>query len=178
MKRFSLILACLVATAAAGCSQPAANTASTTDQPAAADGKKAMPSFEVANIKGGSIKSADLQGKVALVDFWATWCEPCKAEIPNYNALYEKYAGKDFRMIGMTVQSGDLEDIKPEAEKLQMKYPVVVGSDEIAENFGGIIGWPTTFLVAKDGTIFKKYLGSPPGKLEKLEKDIDMLLAK
>ncbi len=147
-------------------------------KPASLDNGKPLPQFEVPRLTGGTLKSSDLRGKVTVVDFWATWCNPCIAEIPNYNKLKEKFAGKDVEILGMTVESGSLEDIKPKVEEFKIQYSVVVGTDEIAQDFGGIIGWPTTFLVSKDGKIVKRIIGSPPGKIEQMEKDIEMLLGR
>lgn len=175
MKRAALISALLLIIAAPGCkNQPAA--VDTTDAKLVAREGKQMPQFDLANVAGGSIKNSDLKGKVTVIDFWATWCEPCQVEIPRYNELRQKYAGKDVEIVGVTIESGSLEDIKPKVEEFQMAYPVVVGNDKVVEGFGGIIGYPTTFIVSKDGTIFKKILGSPPGKQEQMEKDIDALL--
>jgi thiol-disulfide isomerase/thioredoxin len=178
MKRAALISALLVTIAASGCKSQQASMDTTNaklDKPSAREGKQ-IPQFDLANVAGGSIKNSDLKGKVTVIDFWATWCEPCQVEIPKYNELRQKYAGKDVEIVGVTIESGSLADIKPKVEEFQMAYPVVVGDDKVVEGFGGIIGYPTTFLVSKDGTIYKKFLGSPPGKQEQLEKDIDALL--
>ena len=169
-----LVLALLLA----GCIAEDAPTSATAGKVAAGDRGKPMPSFEVPVLGGGTLKSGDLKGKVAIVDFWATWCNPCIEEIPKYNELSAKYQGKDVEFIGMTVQSGSMDDIKPKAAELKIRYPVVLGNDGIEDGFGGIIGWPTTFLISKEGMIVKKYMGSPPGKLEQMAKDIDTLLAR
>jgi thiol-disulfide isomerase/thioredoxin len=166
-------LALLVILILAGC---------TTNQPGAAGvkptGQKSMaPMFELENIAGGKLKSDDLKGKVTVVDFWATWCEPCISEIPNYNALREKYSGKGVEILGITVESGPSKDIKPKVEELKMKYPVVVGNDEVIDGFGGLIGFPTTFIVDKDWKVYKKYLGMTRNKKEQIEKDLQALIA-
>src|SRR6185295_6360340 len=136
-----------------------------------------LPEFDLANIAGGNLKSSDLKGKVTVVDFWATWCENCIPEIPEYNAMREKYKSQGFEVIGMTMESGSIDEIRPKVAEFKMYYPVVLGDDKTLEGFGGVIGYPTTFLIGRDGTIFKKYLGVPPGKKEHLEKDIESLLA-
>ena len=79
--------------------------------------------------------------------------------------------------MGVTVESGPLNDIKPKVEELQMKYPVVVGNDEVVEGFGGLIGFPTTFIVDKDWQVYKKYLGMTRNKKEMIEKDLQKLIA-
>ena len=139
--------------------------------------KSAAPEFELDNVAGGKLKAADLKGKVTIVDFWATWCEPCIAEIPNWNNIQATHGDKGVTMLGITVESGPLKDIKPKVEELKMMYPVVVGNDDVVEGFGGLIGFPTTFIVTKDWKIYKKYLGMTPNKKVQIEKDIATLLA-
>ena len=139
--------------------------------------KSMAPDFELEKVAGGTLKSSDLKGKVAVVDFWATWCEPCIAEIPNYNKLHEAYADKGVEVLGITVESGPLKDIKPKVEDFQMKYPVVVGNDKVVEGFGGLIGFPTTFIVDKDWRVYKKYMGMTRNKRDMIEKDLQKLIA-
>jgi len=180
MKNITLTLA--MALALFGCSSQQASNVVSKDDPAKApvatmDGKKAAPEFDLVRVAGGDLKSSDLKGKVTVVDFWATWCGDCLPEIPSYNALQDKYAGKDVQVVGITLESGSLAEIKPKVDELKMKYNVVVGDDKVVEGFGGLIGYPTTFVISKDGTIYKKYLGAPPGKQEKIDKDVATLLA-
>src|SRR5262245_10509310 len=104
--------------------------------------KSNAPDFELENVAGGTLKSADLKGKVTAVDFWATWCEPCLEEIPNYNAIRQSYSDKGVEILGVTVESGPLKDIKPKVEQFKMNYPVVVGNDKVVDGFGGLIGFP------------------------------------
>ena len=153
--------------------------ASPTPTPNATGALKALgeaPQFDLDRVDGGKLSSKDLEGKVVVVDFWATWCQPCIQEIPNYNQLAADYKDKDVEVIGITLESGSLEDTKPKVEEFNMKYPVVMGDDAVVEGFGGLIGFPTTFLVGKDGKIYKKYLGLSSKKKETLEKDIALLL--
>lgn len=141
---------------------------------------KAAPDFDlvsVANTAGASLKSEDLKGRVTILDFWATWCQPCITEIPHYNELSEKFKDQPVTMLGVTIESGSLEDVQPFIEKFQMKYPVVMGTEEVVTGFGGLIGFPTTFVVDKEGKIYQKYLGVKANKKELLEQDIHKLLA-
>jgi thiol-disulfide isomerase/thioredoxin len=128
---------------------------------------KGAPDFDLENIRGGKTKSGDLKGKVAVVDFWATWCEPCKAEIPHF---------KDVQILGIAIESPH-DDIAPTMKDLGIKYMVLAGTDSVVDGFGGVIGYPTTYVVTKDWKIYKKYLGALPDKEARIRKDIDKLLA-
>jgi cytochrome c biogenesis protein CcmG, thiol:disulfide interchange protein DsbE len=136
------------------------------------------PEFSLRNVRGGEFKSSDLRGKVVVIDFWATWCVPCKVEIPRYNELRAKMKDKGVEFLGVTFDSGSAEKVLPVMEELQMKYPVVMASDFIDAALGGHFGYPTTFLVGKDWKVYRKIIGSPPNKMEDLERDINALLAK
>jgi len=137
---------------------------------------KGAPDFDLENLRGGKTKSGDLKGKVAVVDFWATWCEPCKAEIPHFNKLNEDYQGKDVQVLGIAIESPH-DDIAPTIKNLGIKYMVLAGNDSVVDGFGGVIGYPTTYIVTKDWKIYKKYLGALPDKEARIRKDIDKLLA-
>ena len=138
--------------------------------------KGPAPDFKLENIAGGTTNSADLKGKVLVVDFWATWCEPCIVEIPKFNKMADEYKGKDVAVVGITVES-PYDDIKPKVEETGMNYTVLVGTDAVVDGFGGLIGFPTTFVVTKDWKIYKKYMGALPDKDARIKKDIEKLLA-
>src|SRR5262245_24409223 len=132
------------------------------------------PDFELENIAGGTTKSADLKGKVSVIDIWATWCEPCITEIPKFNRLHDEYEDKDVQVLGITAVSPH-DDIAPKAKEFGVKYTVLVGDDAVIDRFGGIIGWPTTFVLTKDWKIYKKYVGALPDKEARIKKDIETL---
>ena len=134
------------------------------------------PEFDLVNVAGGRTKSADIKGKVAVIDFWATWCAPCIVEIPNFNDLHAEHKSKGVQMLAITVESGSLDKIKPKVAQFEMTYPVLVGNDKVVEGFGGQRGFPTTYVVTKDWKIYKKYLGMRANKKELIEKDIEKLL--
>jgi cytochrome c biogenesis protein CcmG/thiol:disulfide interchange protein DsbE len=136
------------------------------------------PEFALENVQGGQIKSAQLKGKVLILDFWATWCPPCKAEIPNYNKLRAEYKDKGVELVGVTFDSGTLEKVKPSVAELNIQYPVAMATDEIDAALGGHIGYPTTFLIGKDWKVYRKISGVIPNKKELLERDIKELLEK
>jgi thiol-disulfide isomerase/thioredoxin len=168
MKKTAIALAILLAFVGCTSRQPE-RTSEKAVQP-----KGPAPDFELENVAGGKTKAGDLKGKVSIIDFWATWCEPCIAEIPKFNQLHEQYP--NVQVIGITVMSPH-DDIKPKVAETGMKYTVLVGNDDVADGFGGLIGFPTTFVVTKDWKIYKKYLGALPNKQERIKKDIETLLA-
>jgi thiol-disulfide isomerase/thioredoxin len=133
------------------------------------------PDFELENIAGGTTKAANLKGKVSVIDIWATWCEPCITEIPKFNHLHDEYKDKNVEIVGITVVSPH-DDIAPKAKEFGMKYTVLAGDDAVVDGFGGIIGWPTTFVVTPDWKIYKKYIGALPDKEQRIHKDIETLL--
>jgi thiol-disulfide isomerase/thioredoxin len=143
----------------------------TTIQPA-----KGAPDFNLENIAGGTTKAEEFQGKVSVIDFWATWCQPCIVEIPKFNELHDQYQGKDVQVVAVTIES-PYEDIAPKVKETGIKYPVLVGDDNVIDGFGGIIGFPTTFVVTKDWKIYKKYFGALSNKHERIRQDIERLLA-
>jgi thiol-disulfide isomerase/thioredoxin len=137
------------------------------------------PEFSLKNVLGGELKSEELKGKVVVIDFWATWCVPCKAEIPEYIELRHKLKDQGVEFVGVTFDSGSsVEDVKPFLKDLKIDYPVVMGTDEIDTAFGGHPGYPTTFLVGKDWKVYRRIFGSDPNKIARLEKDITELIGK
>jgi thiol-disulfide isomerase/thioredoxin len=131
--------------------------------------------FKLENVAGGFISSEDLKGKVAVVDLWATWCNPCVEEIPIYNQLYDAFKGQDVAILGIAVSS-PRRDIPSKVRQLGIKYPVVIGNDETMRAFG-VQAFPTTVVMSKEGKIYKHYMGSEPHKAERIKEDIEHLLA-
>lgn len=119
-----------------------------------------LPAFSIKDLRGHEISSADLRGKVVLIDFWATWCQPCKKEMPGYQALLDKHGSRGFAVIGLKFDTMmDTEDPILFARKLRVRYPLAVASDEIKNKFGGIEGLPTTMLYDRHGILRKKIIG-------------------
>ena len=137
------------------------------------------PDFKLNDLNGKVFKSSQLQGSVVLLDLWATWCEPCIADIPMLNRLHEKFGSRGLKVIGIAVESGWAKDIKPHVAKLGIRYPVLVGTEKIVEQYE-MIGFPTTYLMGRDGKLVKKYLGTLPDqekeKETEMERDIEALL--
>lgn len=131
-----------------------------------ADAKKANLDFSLKDTNGREVRLSSYKGKVLLLDFWATWCGPCKVEIPGFVDLYREYRSKGFEVVGVVVMD-EFGKAKPFADAFKMNYPVLNGidRDDLDQSFGPFYGLPTTFLIARDGRICAKHLGLPPSKL-------------
>src|SRR6266705_3926894 len=119
-----------------------------------------LPDFSMKDLQGHDISSVDLHGKVVLIDFWATWCQPCKKEMPGYQKLVDKYGSRGFAVVGLKFDTmRDVEDTIRFAKKLGVRYPLAVATDDVKQKFGGIEGLPTTLLYDRQGILRKKVIG-------------------
>ena len=119
-----------------------------------------LPDFTVDDLLGKRISSAELQGKVVLIDFWATWCQPCKKEMPGYQKLLNRYGPQGFVVIGFKFDTmADTENPLQCAEKIGVRYPLAVATDDLKHKFGGIEGLPTTLLYDRQGILRQKVIG-------------------
>jgi thiol-disulfide isomerase/thioredoxin len=140
-----------------------------------ANAKPANLNFTLKDVQGKNVRLADYKGKVILLDFWATWCGPCKAEIPHFIELQQEYGSQGLVVLGLSVDD-TVDKLKPFVAELRMNYPVLVGlgRDDVQDAFGPIWGIPTTFLISRDGKICRKNTGIQ-GRA-KYERDIKALL--
>ena len=134
-------------------------------------GKKA-PDFSLPDTKGKTVSLSDFNGKVVILDFFATWCPPCRQEVPDFIELEKTYGDKGFAMIGVALVK--LPDAKKFAREFGINYPVLVDDGKVSNLYGPIRSIPTTFIIDKDGNIVKMYIGFRPK--EAFEKDIKELL--
>jgi thiol-disulfide isomerase/thioredoxin len=117
------------------------------------------PTWKLQDLNGRPISSEDLKGKVVVVDFWATWCGPCRMEIPGYIALQRKYEKDGLVIVGVSLDDGGDDLVKTFVAKNGMNYPVVMGSEAIANAFGGMEAIPTTFLIDRAGMVRDRKMG-------------------
>jgi thiol-disulfide isomerase/thioredoxin len=145
----------------AGCNQHLASLAQPKrDAIAPGDLGSSLPDFSVKDLQGRGISSADLRGKVVLIDFWATWCQPCKKEMPGYQKLVDRYGARGFVVVGFKFDTmADSEDPVQFAKKIGVHYPLAIAPDELKQKFGGIDGLPTTMLYDRKGILRKKVIG-------------------
>lgn len=134
----------------------------------AASAGTAVPEVTLKDLGGKSLALSQYKGKVVLVNFWATWCEPCQVEIPWLIEMQQKYAAKGFTVLGIAMDEEGAKVVTPWVEKerfdvngskSQMNYPIVIGDDAAADKFGGLLGYPTSVLVSRDGRVIKRITG-------------------
>ena len=115
------------------------------------------PDFSLPKIGGGMGSIKDYHGKVVVLDFWATWCGPCKAEIPDFIALQKMYGDKGLQIVGIALD----EQAKVESfvREYGINYPILIGTDAVSQTYGGIEGIPTTFIIDREGKIITSFVG-------------------
>ena len=174
MKRIVLIvstvLVLIIATYFADKATRVKNTTSVKNTVPANDAPDGKPAPEVTfkDLDGKNATLAQYKGKVVLVNFWATWCDPCYIEIPWLIEMQQKYEAKGFTVLGISMDEEGKAAVDPflakerfnvNGQKLPMNYPIVIGNDDVADKFGGLLGYPTSFLISRDGKIVKKVQG-------------------
>ena len=126
------------------------------------------PDVTFKDLDDKDVTLAQYKGKLVLVNFWATWCDPCQIEIPWLIEMQQKYGDKGFTVLGISMDEEGKSAVAPflakerfevNGQKLPMNYPIVLGNDAVADKFGGLLGYPTSFLVSRDGKIIKKVQG-------------------
>ncbi len=132
------------------------------------------PGWSLLDLNGKTVQSADFKGKVVVLDFWATWCPPCRAEIPGFADLQKQYGMRGLAVVGVSVDQASTSEIKSFTETLGVNYPVVLADAKTVEAFGGIDGLPTTFVIDQTGHIVHQHLGYT--SKSQLESEIKALL--
>jgi len=137
-------------------------------QAAATSDRAVAPGVKVKDLEGRDVTLEQFKGKVVLVNFWATWCEPCRIEIPWFVEFQEKYGPRGFTVLGVAMDDEGKSVVEPfvkkeefdlDGRKVKINYPILLGNDALAEQLGGLIGLPTTVVISRDGKVVKRFLG-------------------
>jgi len=149
--RICVALSVLILALMTGCKPRPSTTPSATNHPLA-------PDFSLTDINGQKLDLASYRGKIILLDFWATWCAPCKAEIPHFVDMQNKYGPQGLQIIGISMDDS-ISPVRKFYGDEKMNYPVAVGDDKLAEAYGGVLGLPIAFVIDRDGHIIAKHTG-------------------
>jgi len=143
-----------------GCNKNTSNNKPVTPE-AITKGESVAPDFSLADASGGNIKLSDYRGKVVIVDFWATWCPPCRKGIPDLIELKNEYGDK-IAIIGISVDTDSKSEVVPFIQKMGINYPIAYSTPDVVQAFGGIDAIPTSFVVDKNGKIVDMHVGLVP----------------
>jgi cytochrome c biogenesis protein CcmG/thiol:disulfide interchange protein DsbE len=153
-----ILLSAAVAVAAvwlAGCRAPNAGAAKKVKSEAE---RKPAPDFALKDVNGATVRLSDYRGKVVLLNFWATWCGPCKIEIPWFIEFEQKHKDRGFAVLGISMDDG-WEVVRPFLARMNVNYRTVLGDEMVAELYGGVASLPTSFLIDREGRIVSAHLG-------------------
>jgi peroxiredoxin len=142
--------------------------------PAAAKGHSA-PDFVLTDLQGNTVKLSDLRGKAVVLNFWATWCPPCKAEIPWFVDLQKRYGAQGLQVVGVNMDDGDENDVQKFAAQNAINYPILLGQDKVADAYGGIDYLPTTFYIDRNGVVIERVFGQP--ERDEIEQNVKRAIA-
>ncbi|HWR35776.1 MAG TPA: TlpA disulfide reductase family protein [Clostridia bacterium] len=120
---------------------------------------KTAPDFELKDLNGNTVKLSQFRGKAILLNFWATWCTPCKTEMPWFVDLQERYGGDGLQVIGVAMDDAGLDTISKFAKDMNLNYTVLLGKESISELYGGVNFLPTTFYIDRNGKIVDRVFG-------------------
>ena len=117
------------------------------------------PDFTLESLDGKTTHLSDFRGKAVLLNFWATWCGPCKIEMPWFVDFQKQYGSQGLQIVGVAMDDASKEDIGKFAKDLGVNYPILIGKESVGDQYGGVPALPETFLIARDGKIVNKIIG-------------------
>ena len=117
------------------------------------------PDFSLESLDGKTLRLSDLRGKAVLLNFWATWCGPCKIEMPWFVDLQKQYGSQGLQIVGVAMDDASKEDIGKFAKDMGVNYPILIGKESVGDQYGGVPALPESFLISRDGKIVDKIIG-------------------
>jgi thiol-disulfide isomerase/thioredoxin len=117
------------------------------------------PDWQLTDLNGKLVKFTDFRGKVVILDFWATWCAPCRVEIPHFVELQKQYGDKGLTVIGVSLDEQGPQIVKKFAKQFGVNYAIVIGNQKVVEAYGGIAAVPITFVIDRQGRIVSRHIG-------------------
>jgi thiol-disulfide isomerase/thioredoxin len=122
-------------------------------------GAKIAPDFTLESLDGKNVKLSDLRGKAVLLNFWATWCGPCKIEMPWFVELQNEYGSQGLQIVGVAMDDSGKDEIAQFAKEMGVNYPVLLGKEAVGDEYGGVPALPESFFISRDGKIVDKIIG-------------------
>jgi thiol-disulfide isomerase/thioredoxin len=132
------------------------------------------PDWQLHDLNGKTVKFSDFRGHVLILDFWATWCAPCRIEIPHFVELQKQYGDKGLTVIGVSLDEQGPEVVKKFVKQFGLTYPIVIGDEKVVEAYGRVDAIPTTFVIDRQGHIVSRHMGY--NDKEVFEQEIQSLL--
>lgn len=120
---------------------------------------RAAPEFSLETLDGKTLRLADFRGKAVLLNFWATWCQPCKIEMPWFEELQRQYGSAGLQVVGIAMDDAPKEDISKFAKEMGVNYPILLGKESVGDAYGGVQFLPSTFFIDRDGKIVDRIFG-------------------
>jgi len=121
--------------------------------------RSAAPSFAVRTLDGRTLRLSDLRGRPVVLDFWATWCAPCRASMPHLNRMQQRFAGNGLVVLGLSVDDADAQFVRGFAERLRVSFPLGMASEHVLDDYGPIRAIPTTIFIDRRGRIVRRVVG-------------------
>ena len=172
MKKFALIIMLTVATALLGCNKNVSNSKDQVNDNGAAQASQiqmsdamsadqAAPDFSLVDTQGKKVSLSQFKGKVVIIDFWATWCPPCRRGVPDLISLKKEFKNK-IAIIGISLDVDTKKDVVPFIKNYGINYPVVYATNQVVQDYGNVEAIPTSFIIDRNGKIVKQHVGLTP----------------
>jgi thiol-disulfide isomerase/thioredoxin len=121
---------------------------------------QSAPAWELKDLEGKVVRSADFKGKVVVLNFWATWCPPCRKELPDFVALQKEYGSRGLTFVGVALDEEGASVVKPFAKEAGISYPLVIGDEKVVQAYENVEMYPTTYVIDRNGNVVSRHIGS------------------